>query len=258
VARRQQRAENDSPDGLSILVMIVDSLARSPLSAPPKGEFVRKFVGVASVCVVLALGAAPSRAFDPVNAWTAAGPPLAASAYVAPNASGDVSAMDVGAGNPGGIFDEVRLGATTFWQGGDNGPEGGVYITGQVLFDSFLAPLDNRYLDILLRPRPHLGGSLSTDGGTSQIFGGLTWTLPLPSIFFLEASFGGTIHDGPLEDAPIALGCRVLFRESIGLGLELGEHWRVIGGIDHSSHANLCGNENDGLTHIGGSIGYRF
>jgi lipid A 3-O-deacylase len=213
---------------------------------------------VASICVAVGFSASPALAFDPVNAWTSTGAPLAANAYVAPPLPSEVSAMDLNPHNPGGIFDELRLGATTFWQGGDTGPEGGVYLTGQVLFDPFIAPLDNRYLDILLRPRPHVGGSLSTDGGSSQIFGGLTWTVPLPSVLFLEASFGGTIHDAPLENAPIAVGCRVLFRESLGLGLELGPHWRVIGGIDHSSHANLCGNDNDGLTHVGGSIGYRF
>lgn len=222
------------------------------------------FVRVASACVVAASVASPAPAFDPGSAWTRAGAPLAANAYVAPAgsaasaATSEAYATDASAYNPGGIFDEVRLGGTTFWQGGDTEGEGGVYVTGQVLFDPFVPTLDNRYLDILLRPRPHLGASVSTDGGTDQVFGGLTWTVPLPSIVFLEASFGGTIHDGELEDAPVSLGCRVLFRESVGLGLELGPHWRVIGGIDHSSHANLCGNDNDGLTHIGGSIGYRF
>jgi lipid A 3-O-deacylase len=227
---------------------------------------VRNGVCVGMACVAATMIASPALAFNPENAWTRAGAPLAANAYVAPaleaqsaaGATDGAYATNAGVYNPAGIFDEVRAGATTFWQGGDNGDEGGVYITGQVLFDPFVAPLDNRYLDVLLRPRPHLGGSLSTGGGSSQLFGGLTWTVPLPSIFFLEASFGGTIHDAALENAPIAVGCRVLFRESVGLGVELGPHWRVMGGIDHSSHANLCGDDNDGLTHIGGSIGYRF
>jgi hypothetical protein len=225
---------------------------------------VRRWFCVAVACAATAV-ASSALAFNPENAWTRAGAPRAANAYVAPALESQGTAEGASAAyattgdyNPGGIFDEVRAGATTFWQHGDNGDEGGIYVTGQVLFDPFIAPLDNRYLDILLRPRPHLGGSLSTDEGSSQLFGGLTWTVPLPSIFFAEASFGGTIHDAALENAPIAVGCRVLFRESVGLGLELGPHWRVIGGIDHSSHANLCGSDNDGLTHIGGNIGYRF
>ena len=224
-------------------------------------------VRIASICVAATFVASPAFAFSPDNAWTRAGAPLAANAYVAPVAEDEDSATaaasyadasNTSAYNAGGIFDEVRLGATTFWQDNDGGTQDGVFVTGQVLFDPFVPPLDNRYLDILLRPRPHLGASVSTEDGVNQLYGGLTWTVPLPSILFLEASFGGTIHDGDLENAPISLGCRVLFRESVGLGLELGPHWRVIGGIDHSSHTNLCGNDNDGLTHIGGSIGYRF
>jgi len=219
---------------------------------------VRASVRIASICVAATFVATPAFAFSPDNAWTRAGVPLAGNAYVAPRAESDVFAMDAGAYNSGGIFDARWLGATTFWQENDGGTQDGVFVTGQVLFDPFVAPLDNRFLDILLRPRPHLGASVSTEDGVNQLYGGLTWTVPLPSILFLEASFGGTIHDGDLENAPIALGCRLLFRESVGLGLELGAHWRVIGGVDHSSHTNLCGNDNDGLTHIGGSIGYRF
>ncbi len=226
----------------------------------------RKSLRIALIFLAASPVASAAFAVEPISAWTRAGPPLAATAYVAPAVEGDgalaqvndLSAMGTGYSNPGWIFDEVRLGATTFWQRGDTGPEDGAFITGQVLFDPFIAPLSNRYLDILLRPRPHLGASVSTGSGTNQIFGGLTWTVPIVSVFFLEASFGGTIHDGELEGAPISLGCRVLFRESLGLGLKLGEHWRVVGGVDHSSHTNLCGNDNDGLTHIGGSIGYRF
>lgn len=231
-----------------------------------QGEFVRMSIRFASVCLAAALVGSPALALNPGNAWTRGGAPLAANAYFAPPGVGQGATAAANeappayaqAGNPGGILDEVRLGGTTFWQHGDNGSEGGLYLTGQILFDPFVRSFDNRILDVLLRPRPHIGMSLSTDSGSSQLYAGLTWTVPLPSILFLEASFGGTVHDAHLENNPIAVGCRFLFRESIGLGVELGPHWRVIGGIDHSSHANLCGNENDGLTHIGGSIGYRF
>lgn len=156
----------------------------------------------------------------------------------------------------GGILDEVRLGVLGFWQSNAKSEEG-VYVTGQVLFDPFVPPLDNRILNVLLRPRPHLGGTASFDG-TDQLFAGVTWQIPIWRSLFAEASFGGTIHDGPLKNAEVALGCRVLFRESVALGVKLGPHWRLLAGIDHSSHAELCGEDNDGLTHIGASLGYRF
>jgi len=220
-----------------------------------------------SCCVVLVLSIAavapPAQARDKESSWSRAGAPLPANAFVPPesrdnNAVAQLNAFaagDVEDYSGGGILDEVRLGVLTFWQRNGESEEG-IYATGQVLFDPFVGPFENRILNVVLRPRPHLGGNVSPDG-TDQIFGGVTWTVPIWR-FFAEASFGGTIHNGPLSGAEVSVGCRVLFRESLALGLELGPHWRVVGGIDHSSHAGLCDGENDGLTHIGGSIGYRF
>ncbi len=86
-------------------------------------------------------------------------------------------------------------------------------------------------------------------------------TFPIFSTpFYVQASFGGTVHDGPLDDPGFRLGCRLLFRESIGVGVSLGEHWNVLAAVDHSSHAGLCGDDtgNAGLTHAGAYLGYRF
>jgi len=207
--------------------------------------------------------ASPALAFDPDGAWIHSGPPLAAGAFMAPGTMDEggaaqanaLASVDTGTGY-GGIFSEVRLGVLGFFQQNATSEEG-VYVTGQVLFNPFVAPFDNWVLDTLLRPRPHIGGTASP-WGTDQFFAGLTWTLPLGRLFFAEASFGGTIHDGPLSNAEVALGCRVLFRESVGVGVNIGEHWRVVAGADHSSHNEFCGNDNDGLTHVGGTIGYRF
>jgi hypothetical protein len=156
-----------------------------------------------------------------------------------------------------GIFDEVRAGGSFSIQ--SSSPDG-LLVNGQLLFTTFVGPFDNYLMNTLLRPRPHLGATVATDSGTSQIFGGLTWEFPLLGPLFLEASFGGTVHDGPLEGGGggESLGCRVLFRESVGLGLDLGMHWRVVAAADHSSHAGLCNGPNGGLTHAGIYVGYRF
>ena len=221
-----------------------------------------RFLGLAFSAGVLAT---PVQAFQIDTSWSRSGVPVRASGYFDPAPvppEGALAQFDpVAPGfeeNGGGIFNEVRLGATAFWQENAGGTQDGVFVTGQVLFDPPFAPFQNWFLDVLLRPRPHLGGSVSIGEGTDQVFGGVTWTIPVFSALFIEASLGGTIHNGELEGAPISLGCRVLFRESVGLGAELGEHWTVLFGVDHSSHAGLCDGENDGLTHIGGSIGYRF
>jgi hypothetical protein len=143
-----------------------------------------------------------------------------------------------------------------FWQDNSESVHG-VYVTGQVLFDPFVRPFDNYFLNTLLRPRPHIGGTGSFDG-PDQLFAGLTWNFPIWRGLFAEASFGGTIHNAELHNAQVAVGCRVLFRESLGLGVDIGPHWRAMVGVDHSSHAELCDKDNDGLTHLGGYLGYRF
>jgi hypothetical protein len=216
-------------------------------------------------CLTAASVASTAGAADVVNAWNRAGAPIAASAFVSPRGAeaGGISQANAlatsgidGEFDRGGVLNEIRLGVLGFWQQNSSSEEG-IYISGQVLFDPFVWPFENRILDALLRPRPHIGATASP-WGTDQVFAGLTWTAPFGRIVFAEASLGGTVHDGPLSDAQVALGCRVLFRESLGLGVNVGRHWRVVASVDHSSHSGLCGNDNDGLTHIGGFVGYRF
>jgi lipid A 3-O-deacylase len=222
-------------------------------------------IGIFMVGGLAALAVAAAHAAEPETAWTAAGAPLEATGSFVPPPPGtddavraplDSRALYDDDFRRGGILSEVRLGVLAFWQSNAS-TEQGAYVTGQVLFDPFVPRFDNWFLNVFLRPRPHIGGTASP-WGTDQLFAGLTWNAPFGRIFFAEASFGGTIHDGPLTNAQVALGCRVLFRESLGLGANIGEHWRVIAGVDHSSHAELCGQNNDGLTHIGASVGYRF
>ena len=122
----------------------------------------------------------------------------------------------------------------------------------------------NYWANTLLRPRIHVGGNLATGSDPiNQVYAGLTWHFPVYDPFFLEASFGGTWHDGPLESPGdgLDLGCHWLFRESLALGVDLGEHWRVLASADHSSHAHLCDGGkagNSGITHAGVYAGYRF
>ncbi len=212
-----------------------------------------------------ALMVSSAMAAEPETAWEKAGEPLQATgAFVVPPPSGmALGAPDLDRAyaryedhSAGGILSEVRLGVLGFWQDNSESEEG-VYVSGQVLFDPFVRPFDNWFLNVFLRPRPHIGGSASPDG-TDQLFAGVTWTVPLWWNFFLDASFGGTVHNGPLSGAEVSLGCSILFRESIGLGLNIGDHWSVIAAADHSSHADLCDGENDGLTHVGVHFGYRF
>jgi hypothetical protein len=156
-----------------------------------------------------------------------------------------------------GIFDEVRVGTVFSVQDND---DSGVIASGQLFFRSFVPPFENYLANTLLRPRLHLGGNFATaDDGISQAFAGLTWNFPIAGIFFLEASFGGTVHDGAFSSSTGPdLGCRFLFHERVGIGVDIGRHWRVVASADHSSHASLCNGGNSGLTHAGIYAGYVF
>ena len=166
-----------------------------------------------------------------------------------------------GSGGLAGIFDEVRTGGSFSIQ---DDYDAGFLVRGELIFAPFTPPADSYLANTVLRPRLHVGGNLATgDEGVSQVYSGLTWTFPVYSNIFVEATFGLTWHDGPLESAGsgLDLGCEILFRESIGVGVDLGQHWRVLVAADHSSHAHLiCDDDkgNSGISHAGVFVGYRF
>ena len=113
-------------------------------------------------------------------------------------------------------------------------------------------------------PRPHLGGSLNTRGDTSFAFAGLSWTVDITQRVFVEASFGGAMHNGNTQSNPAlipadrsALGCSPLFRESGSIGYRLSQNWSVMATVEHLSNAGAC-NQNRGLTNVGARLGYTF
>jgi hypothetical protein len=170
---------------------------------------------------------------------------------------GAVQAADMYASEPAGswrVLDEVRGGV--YAHGVDSAPEEGSIDLNLELLTSRLSGSAAWYV-----PRLHLGTTINTDGDTSHAYGGFTWDFILGEHFFLEATFGGGVHNGDTGDsAPPgenALGCSVLFRESASLGFRVSENWSVMGTVEHLSNAGLC-DANRGITNAGGRIGYRF
>ncbi len=158
---------------------------------------------------------------------------------------------------PMSFVSELRVGASVQdpW-----GPEAGsANITGEILFAKPFTTAD--LFTSYFVPRPHLGGSLNTRGDTSFAYAGLTWTIDVTPRFFVEASFGGAVHNGKTGDVvPVdraALGCSPLFRESGSIGYRLSANWSVIATVEHLSNAGACG-QNRGLTNIGARLGYTF
>lgn len=152
-------------------------------------------------------------------------------------------------------LDEVRGGIYAY--GVDDPPEGMSPSINFELLTSRL-PIGGQAWYV---PRLHVGATINTDDSPSHGYAGLSWTADVTDHFFVEATFGGGVHNGDTgSSAPpgeSALGCSVLFRESASLGFRLNENWSVMATVEHLSNAGLC-DANRGITEAGGRIGYRF
>lgn len=193
--------------------------------------------------LALRLGHCATAALAAGAAWLAAEPLAAAQAPPSERA-------------PFALIDEVRFGLLAHSVEPSNA-EDGVDANLEVLFGRPAVNYDNAWLDVILRPRIHLGTSINTAGDTNQLYAGLTWDAKLTRRLSLELTFGGALHDGPTGDGhEDSYGCSLNFRESASLGYALDERWTLYGTVAHMSNANLC-DHNSGLTSVGVRLGYK-
>jgi hypothetical protein len=151
------------------------------------------------------------------------------------------------------MIDEFRLGVMEPIDGPSDDKYRSPDINLELLFGRFGQPYQSPFWNNFLRPRLNVGGTISTDGGTSLAYTGLTWDVFIARRLFVEGSFGGAVHDG--SDA--VFGCSLNFRESGSVGLMLTERWDLMTTVDHMSNANLC-DKNRGLTTVGMRLGRKF
>ena len=162
------------------------------------------------------------------------------------------------ASSPYGILSEARFGVLA--HGVDEHEFGTVDVNGELLFNK-VYHLSGAW-DYLI-PRFDVGGNLNTSGRTSDVYGGVTWQFPVYGRFFGELGFGGDLNDGdtrlvfPKGNTDIRVGCVANFHESGTLGYHLDDHWNLMAFAEHSSNAGLCAH-NEGITAIGGRVGYVF
>ena len=135
--------------------------------------------------------------------------------------------------------------------------EDGVDINGEVQF----TPFGFEEWGWIGAPRPHLGGTVSTSGDTSQIYGGLTWGIELLDGITLDGSAGLMAHNGntgAFDPDRRSLGSRVLFRFSLEAGYRFAEHHGISLYASHSSHAGWFDDDNAGLEDVGVRYHYYF
>ena len=138
--------------------------------------------------------------------------------------------------------------------------EDGLDIHGELVFAS------PRALSFLLRPRPHVGVYVATDGeAASYVYAGLGWRQDIARRLYIEGGFGFALHDGETDFEPgdpfftdrAYLGCRVLARVSGDLGYRVTDRLSASLHVSHLSNANVC-DDNEGVDSTGVRLGWKF
>lgn len=153
------------------------------------------------------------------------------------------------------VVDELRVGLmdhdTTLFS---NTVERGADLTLELLFKS------PSWLQWAYAPRPNIGLSLNSAGGTNVLHFGSAWQVPIAANFFAEGNLALAFNDGEQNTGKAnkrQIGCSVGFYESVSVGYKfLGNH-QLMTTVDHASNAGICP-PNSGLTGIGLRYGYNF
>jgi lipid A 3-O-deacylase len=157
----------------------------------------------------------------------------------------------------GSLLSEIRLGA--FAHDPASPEKGSVDLNAELLSAKLWQGADPAWS--FLVPRAHIGGTANFNGKTSHAYAGLTWTYDIWRGLFVEASFGGAVHNGETgQRVPRdmnAMGCAVTFRESASLGYRFTHNLSLMASVEHLSNAGLC-KQNRGLTNFGLRAGYTF
>jgi lipid A 3-O-deacylase len=180
-----------------------------------------------------------------------------------PALAGDAPSADT-------IFSEVRLGVLAHDVHFAGGRENGADINAELLFTSPFAGLGDDlpgWMRWLAEPRPTIGGSVNTDGYTSQGYAGLTWTIPLANALLrpndeldLGFFFGGEGNNGHVDHPDRdhkALGSNVLFRLGGEIGYQVTPRVGLYVLFDHASNAGFA-RYNESINDLGARVGLRF
>lgn len=127
-------------------------------------------------------------------------------------------------------------------------------------------------LNIIGSPRPYVVASINTDDGVSFGGVGLIWRWEFADGWAFEPGFGYIIHDGEIDNPFAAgsaaaatfeadhqlLGSRDLFRTSLALEREFGDHFAGQIYWQHMSHGQILDTgRNQGLDYVGLRFIYR-
>jgi lipid A 3-O-deacylase len=172
-----------------------------------------------------------------------------------------------------GIVDEIKLGFLSADTGiGGQKIEHGLDINGEILFTApqwFVSPGDPEWKKILLAPRPDIGFTANTAGGTSFGYIGVVWTANIAEDIlndhdsaYFSFGAGGAVNNSDLNgdnasDNNKDMGTRFTIHLYAELGYSVTQHVNLSVFYEHYSNAGLAP-DNPGMNNVGMRLGYKF
>ena len=123
------------------------------------------------------------------------------------------------------------------------------------------------FLSKIASPKPVLGLTQTTTGGSSLYYGGFPWDFKLSKIWFFNATTGIAYTNGltklpkgqvPTGDKKIQFGSEILHRGALEIGWNFYGKDTISLMFSHVSHASLLSDKNHGMDEFGIRYGYRF
>ncbi len=126
---------------------------------------------------------------------------------------------------------------------------------------------DSRFLKFLGSPKPILGLTQTSTGGSSLYYGGITWDKNISKNWFVTGTTGIAYTNGlsklpqgqePSGDKKIQFGSKWLHRGAVELGWNFYGNDTISLMFSHVSHGSMLDNKNQGMDEFGIRYGYRF
>ena len=126
---------------------------------------------------------------------------------------------------------------------------------------------DSKFLKFLGSPKPILGLTQTSTGGSSLYYGGITWDKNIFKNWFITGTTGIAYTNGltklekgsePTGDKKIQFGSKWLHRGAVELGWNFYGNDTISLMFSHVSHGSMLDNKNQGMDEFGIRYGYRF
>ena len=124
-----------------------------------------------------------------------------------------------------------------------------------------------RFLKKIWSPKPVLGLTQTSTGGSSMYYGGITWDFDISKNWFVTGTTGIAYTNGleklpqgqvPTGDKKIQFGSQWLHRGAVELGWNFYGNDTISLMFSHASHGSLLSDKNHGMDEFGIRYGYRF